>query len=75
MIEALKAFLKDKHHNYSLRELTIAICIVLMIACFLVQWIWNVSTPDYMFYALMSLISAACIGYSIERTPPNQQQY
>ncbi|MGZ4038468.1 MAG: hypothetical protein ACXVPQ_11610 [Bacteroidia bacterium] len=76
MIELFKALLKDKLDNYCMRELTIGVCLLLIIASFLVLWIFNVSTPDYMFYSLMSLTSLACLGYSLEKKPitnPNTQ--
>lgn len=67
----LKELLKDKTNGYSLREVIIAICMLLVIASWVAQLVFNISTPEYMFYAIVSLIAAGCFGYSIEKKPSN----
>lgn len=67
MIKFLKQILKDKTGNYSLRELVIAISMALVVLSWITQLIFDVSTPEYMFYSIVSLIAAGCFGYSIER--------
>lgn len=69
----LKELLKDKTNGYSLREVIIAICMLLVIASWVAQLVFNISTPEYMFYAIVSLIAAGCFGYSIERKPSNNK--
>jgi len=69
MPEFLKDLLKDKTNGYSLREVVIAISLVLVVASWIAQLCFNISTPEYMFYSIVSLIAAGCFGYSIERKP------
>ncbi|MBL7932318.1 MAG: hypothetical protein JNL60_10465 [Bacteroidia bacterium] len=69
MSEFLKDLLKDKTNGYSLREVVIAICMLLVVASFVAQLVFNIATPEYMFYSIVSLIAAGCFGYSIERKP------
>ena len=63
----LKNILKDKTGSYSLRELVIAISMALVVISWIAQLVFNISTPEYMFYAIVSLIAAGCFGYSIEK--------
>lgn len=63
----MNEFLKDKTGNYSLRELVIAISMVLIVASWIAQLVFAISTPEYMFYAIVSLVAAGCFGYSLER--------
>lgn len=70
MSNYFKNLLRDKTNNYSLRELVIAISMVLVIASFVAQLVFNVSTPEFMFYSIVSLIATGCFGYSIEKKPP-----
>ncbi len=67
MSDFLKNLLKDKTNRYSLREVIIAICMLLVIASWIAQVVFNISTPEYMFYSIVSLIAAGCFGYSIEK--------
>ena len=67
IINYLKELLKDKTNNYSLREFVIAICVILIVSSWFAQLLFSVSTPEYMFYSIVSLIAAGCFGYSIER--------
>lgn len=71
MSNFLKELLKDKTNGYSLREVIIAICMLLVIASWVAQLVFNITTPEYMFYSIVSLIAAGCFGYSIERKPNN----
>lgn len=71
MREFLKGLLKDKTGSYSLRELIIAISMLLVVASWVAQLGFNIATPEYMFYSVVSLIAAGCFGYSIERKPMN----
>lgn len=71
MREFLKDILKDKTNGYSLREVVIAICMVLVVISWIAQLGFGIATPEYMFYSIVSLIGAGCFGYSIERKPPS----
>jgi hypothetical protein len=66
-MQFLRQILKDKTENYSLRELVIAISMALVVISWIAQLVFNISTPEYMFYSIVSLIAAGCFGYSIER--------
>ena len=67
MLNFFKSLLKDKTDNYSLREVIIAICMLLIIFSWIAQLIFNVATPEFMFYSVVSLIGTGCFGYSIEK--------
>lgn len=71
MTNFLKELLKDKTDNYSLREVVIAICMLLIVTSWVAQLGFGISTPEYMFYSIVSLIAAGCFGYSIEKKPIN----
>lgn len=60
-------FLKDKNGNHSLRELVILVCLLCLVASWIAQQFFQLSIPEYMFYAFVSLIGAGCFGYSIEK--------
>lgn len=74
MTRYIRTLLKDKCHNYSLRELVIAISMLLVIASWVAQLAFDIHTPEYMFYSVVSLIASGCFGYSIERRITNQNQ-
>lgn len=63
----LKNILKDKTGAYSLREIIIAISMLLVIISWIAQLVFNIQTPEYMFYSIVSLIATGCFGYSIEK--------
>jgi hypothetical protein len=69
MLEFCKNLLKDKTNNYSLREVIIAISMILIVASWIAQLVFNVATPEFMFYSIVSLIATGCFGYSIEKKP------
>jgi hypothetical protein len=65
----LKDLLRDKLGSFSLRELVIAISMLLVVSSWVAQLVFNIPTPEYMFYSVVSLIAAGCFGYSIEKKP------
>lgn len=69
MIDFFKNILKDKTNSYSLRELVIAVSMLLVVVSWLAQLIFNIPTPEFMFYSIVSLIATGCFGYSIEKKP------
>ncbi|OJW31527.1 MAG: hypothetical protein BGO54_13780 [Sphingobacteriales bacterium 46-32] len=58
---------KDKDGNFSLRELVIALFIVVIIISWIAQQFFSLNVPEFMFYSFVSLVGAGCFGYSIER--------
>lgn len=72
MKELLKEMLKDKTGSYSIREVIIAISMILIVISWAVQLIFKIPTPEHMFYSMVSLIATGCFGYTIERKPPTQ---
>ena len=63
----IQDLLKDKTGNYSLREVIIAISMLLVIISWVAQLCFNIATPEFMFYSIVSLIAAGCFGYSLEK--------
>ncbi|MDI1355343.1 MAG: hypothetical protein PSX36_10515 [bacterium] len=66
-IAALAQLLKDKNGNHSLREVATAIFVLVLITSWVAEQFFGMKIPEYMFYALVSLVSAGCFGYSIEK--------
>lgn len=58
---------KDKDGNFSLRELVIALFIIVIIISWVAQQFFQLDVPEFMFYSFVSLVGAGCFGYSIER--------
>lgn len=65
-----KDLLKDKTGRYSLREVIIAVCMLLIVISWVAQLVFSIATPEFMFYSMVSLVAAGCFGYSIEKKPP-----
>jgi uncharacterized membrane protein len=59
--------LKDKNGEFSLRELAIALFILVLITSWVSQQYFNLDIPEFMFYSFVSLVGAGCFGYSIEK--------
>ena len=58
---------KDKNGSFSLRELAIALFILVTIVSWISQQFFRLDVPEFMFYSFVSLVGAGCFGYSIER--------
>jgi len=58
---------KDKNGCYSLREVVIALLILALLISWIAQQFFSKTMPEFMFYALASLIGAGCFGYSLEK--------
>lgn len=67
MKQYIKTILKDKTGEYSLREIIIALSMFLIIISWIAQLVFNIPTPEFMFYSIISLIATGCFGYSIEK--------
>lgn len=59
--------LKDKNESFSLREIAIALFILVIIISWISQQFFHLAVPEFMFYSFVSLVGAGCFGYSIER--------
>ena len=60
--------LKDKNNSYSLRELVVAVLMLVLIISWVGQQFFNKPVPDSMFFTFASLIAAGCFGYSFEKS-------
>ena len=58
---------KDKNENFSLREVAIAIFILVLITSWIAKQFFSLDVPEFMFYSFTSLVAAGCFGYSLER--------
>jgi len=75
MNEFLKDLLRDKTGRYSIREVAIALSLVLITFSWIAQIAFGITTPEYMFYSIVSLVAAGCFGYSIERNQQKKKTY
>ena len=67
MKQFIQQLLKDKNNCYSIRELVIAILIMVIIISWIAQQFFNKNIPEFMFYSIASLVGAGCFGYSLEK--------
>ncbi|MGC4036087.1 MAG: hypothetical protein QM764_09000 [Chitinophagaceae bacterium] len=58
---------KDKDGSFSMRELVIAIFLVVLVISWIAQQFFGKEMPEFMFYSFASLVGAGCFSYSIER--------
>ena len=63
----LQQLLKDKNDSFSLRELAIALFILVIIVSWIAKQFFKYDVPEFMFYSFVSLVGAGCFGYSIEK--------
>jgi len=67
----MKAFLqqlfKDKNGSFSLRELAVALFVLVIIISWIAQQFFGLNVPEFMFYSFVSLVGAGCFGYSFEK--------
>lgn len=63
----IKQILQDKNGSFSLRELLIAVLILIIVVSWVAQQFFGKNIPEFMFYSFISLIAAGCFGYSLER--------
>lgn len=67
MKHIIQQLFQDKSGRYSLREVVIGICVLLIVSSWIAQIGFGIQTPEAMFYAVISLVAAGCFGYSIEK--------
>jgi hypothetical protein len=58
---------KDKNENFSLRELAIAIFVLVLVVSWIARQFFKLEIPEFMFYSFSSLIAAGLFGYSLEK--------
>ena len=63
----IQQLFKDKNGSFSLRELVIALFILVIIVSWVSQQFFQLNVPEFMFYSFVSLVGAGCFGYSIEK--------
>jgi hypothetical protein len=67
----MKTFLhdlfKDKNENFSMRELAIALFVLVLIISWIARQFFKLEVPEFMFYSFSSLIAAGLFGYSLEK--------
>lgn len=63
----IKQILQDKNGSFSIRELLIAVLILIIVVSWVAQQFFGKNIPEFMFYSFISLIAAGCFGYSLER--------
>ena len=68
--EILHQLLKDKDNNFSLREVTTLLYILLTIISWVGEQFFKVPVPEYMFYTFISMIGTGTFGYSLEKKSP-----
>ena len=67
MKEFILALFKDKNGEYSLRELTVCVLLIVIVVSWVAQQFFGREIPEFMFFSITSLLAAGCFGYSMER--------
>jgi hypothetical protein len=58
---------KDKNESFSLREVAIAVFVLVLIISWIARQFFGLEVPEFMFYSFSSLIAAGLFGYSFEK--------
>ena len=58
---------KDKNESFSLRELSIALFVLVLVISWIARQFFKLEVPEFMFYSFSSLIAAGLFGYSLEK--------
>lgn len=58
---------RDKNGSFSLREVAMAVFILVLIVSWMAKQFLNLDVPEFMFYSFTSLVAAGLFGYSFER--------
>ena len=58
---------KDKNESFSLREVAIALFVLVLIISWIASQFFRLQVPEFMFYSFSSLIAAGLFGYSFEK--------
>lgn len=59
--------LRDKNGNFSLREFTVCILLLVLLASWIAQQFFGREIPEFMFFGFASMVAAGVFGYSMER--------
>ena len=70
-----KDILKDKNGEYSFREISTVLFVVILITSWAVDTFTCYQVKEYMFYAFSSLVGAGVFGYSLERKTMYDENY
>ena len=63
----LQQLLKDKNGSYSLREVVIAVLLLVLVISWIGQQFFGKLIPESMFFTFASLIAGGTFGYSFEK--------
>jgi hypothetical protein len=63
----IEQLLKDKNGSYSLRELVIAVLLIVLVVSWIGQQFFGKEVPESMFFTFASLIAGGTFGYSFEK--------
>jgi hypothetical protein len=63
----IQQLLKDKNGSYSLRELVIAVLLIVLVISWIGQQFFGKEVPEAMFFTFASLIAGGTFGYSFEK--------
>jgi hypothetical protein len=66
----LKEIFKDKNGQYSLRELAVAVLLLMLLTSWAADQFFNKPVHEFIFYSIASLTGAGCFSYSLERKTP-----
>jgi hypothetical protein len=72
IFKALIDLIKDKNGSFSLREVVVALLVLMVMGSWIGEQFFGKHIPEYMFYSFITLIGAGCFGYSIEKKQNNQ---
>jgi hypothetical protein len=67
MKNILHQLFKDKNDSFSLREVAIALFVLVLIISWIARQFFKLEVPEFMFYSFSSLIAAGLFGYSFEK--------
>jgi hypothetical protein len=63
----IQQLLKDKNGSYSLRELVIAVLLIVLVVSWVGEQFFGKQVPESMFFTFASLIAGGTFGYSFEK--------
>lgn len=66
----IREIFRDKNGRFSLRELAVAVLLLILIISWAADQFFNKPVPEFIFYSITSLVGAGCFSYSIERKTP-----
>ena len=65
--------IKDKDGNFSMREITIVLNLLMLVASWIGHQFFLKQVPEFMFYGFISIIVGGVFGYSLERKSKGTQ--